>query len=111
MSNPVAQLALTAALGETRTFRGTHQTSSTDTTPINITGFTITVTIKKGATTITKSGTVTSGTLGTYTWPIAAADTVSLAIGDGAIDIWRTDAGSETLMAIGTFSILADVRV
>ncbi len=111
MSNLVAQLTLTAALGEDRTFAGTHQTSSTDDTPIDITGWTITVTIKKGATTITKSGTVTSGTDGEYSWTLAAADTVSLAVGDGAIDVWRTNAGAATLMGIGTFSILQDVRV
>lgn len=111
MSDPAAPLKLTAYLGEDRLFTCTHQTSSTDTTVKNITGWTITVTIKKGATTITKSGTVVLGTAGTFTWPLAAADTVSLAVGDGAMDIQRTDSGSVTVMGIGTLSILPEVRV
>lgn len=111
MSNLAAQLALTAYLGEDRLFTCTHETSGTDTTVKTITGWTITVTIKKGATTVTKSGTVTSGTAGTYTFPVASADTVSLGVGVASIDIQRTDSGSVTLMGIGDFSIIQEVRV
>lgn len=112
MANLVAQLALTAALGEDRTFAGTHQTSSTDTTAVNITGWTIVVTVKSpSAVTVTLSGTVTLGTAGTYTWTITAANTVTLGVGVSRIDVWRTDAGAATLMAIGDFNITQEVRV
>lgn len=111
MATLFAPLALTAALGEDRAFTGTHQTSSTDTTAINITGWTLVITIKKGATTLTISGSVTLGTAGTYAWTLTAANSVALAVGDGAIDVWRTDAGAATLMAVGTISILPEVRV
>jgi len=112
MSQHVAQLTLEAALGETRQFSGTHQTSSTDTTPIDITGWTLTVTIKNPiGTTVTLAGTVVSGTAGTYRWTITAANTVTLGVNDSKIDVWRTDVGSETLMGLGTFSITQEVRV
>jgi hypothetical protein len=112
MSNLAAQIAATAYLGETRTFTWTHQVSETDTTPVNITGWTLTVTLKNVAlTTVTIAGTVTLGTAGTYSWILTAANTVTLGVGDCKIDVWRTNAGSETLMAIGTFSIATEVRV
>lgn len=112
MSNLAAQIAATAYLGETRTFAWTHQTSETDTTAVNITGWTIIVTLKNvSLTTVTISGTVTLGTAGTYTWIITAANTVTLGVGDCKVDVWRTNSGSETLMAIGTFAIVQEVRV
>ncbi len=121
MSNLIAQLALTAALGEDRTFAGTHYTSdptiaATSTVPaatvVNITGWTLVTTIKNPAgTTVTLSGTVTLGTAGTYTWTVTAANTVTLGVGVSRIDVWRTDAGAATLMAIGDFNITQEVRV
>ena len=87
MSNLAAQLVLTAYLGETRTFSGTHQTSEDDDTVKVITGWPITVTIKQRATTISLSGTIVSETADTYTWTITAANTVSLGVRDCNIDI------------------------
>lgn len=116
MSHLVAQLDLTCALGEDRTFAGTHYDSDpdteTDAAVVNITGWTITVTIKNVAlTTVTISATVTLGTAGTYTWTLSAAQSVTLGAGVSRMDVWRTNAGAATLMGIGDFNITQEVRV
>ena len=106
-----APLAINMARGEDITFTCTHQTSQTDSTPVNITAWTIAITIKdqSGNVTITKSGTVTGGAAGTYTWPIAAADTTGIKATVYSIDIWRTDSGSRREMGIGSFTVAPDV--
>jgi Tfp pilus assembly protein PilV len=110
--NTVAQIALGCALGETRTFTGTHQVSEHDATAVDISGWTITVTIKNaGGTSVTISGSVVTGPSGKYSWTTTPPNTLTLGVGDDAIDIWRTDIGSETLMGLGTFSITQEVRV
>lgn len=121
MSNLFAQLALTAALGEDRTFAGTHYTSDPTiaatalvpaATVVNITGWTLVITVKNPAgTTVTINGTVVLGTAGTYTWTITAGNIISLGVGVSKVDVWRTDSGAATLMALGDFNITQEVRV
>lgn len=108
----VARIQLECARGEARTFAGTHQTSGSDTTAINITGWTLVVTVRdeNKAVMFTKSGTIVSGAAGTYTWPVTAANTL-ISPKPYSLDIWRTDAGSETLMAVGTLTVNDEVRV
>lgn len=105
-----APLNLTIAKGEAVTFTCTHQTSAADTTAIDISGWTIVVTIEDeaGTTLITKAATVTSGPSGTYTFSVSHADTlVEPAV--YPVDIWRTDSGSETLMGYGKFRVTREV--
>lgn len=110
----VAAPALACIRGEDRTYTLTHQTSATDTTAINITGFTISATISKtpitsgGSAVITKVGTVTNGAAGTYTVALAHADTL-IDPGSYILEIWRTDSGSKTQMALGTLTVGPDV--
>lgn len=108
----VARIALECSRGEARTFAGTHQTSGSDTTAINITGWTISITVRDEGkiTMFTKSGTVTSGPAGTYTFAVTATNT-TISAKPYSIDIWRVDSGSETLMAVGTLTISDEVRV
>lgn len=63
MAASVAPLALEVTRGEDRTFAGTHQTSATNTTPVDITGWTLKFTAKdaKGNVKLTKSPSVISG--------------------------------------------------
>ena len=106
----VAGLALTAAKGEAVTYNATHQTSASDTTAVNITGWTIAVTARDEtkAVVLTKAASVVSGAAGTYTWSVTKADT-SLQAKSYNLDIQRTDSGSEKLMGLGTWTILQEV--
>ncbi len=111
MAAYVAPLSITVTRGEARTFNYTHQTSGTDSTPINIAGWTIVFTARDQTNTVvlTKSITVSSGPAGTYTWGVTATDTTRDPT-SYTCDIWRTDSGSETIMGLGTMVISADVR-
>lgn len=112
MSVPyVAPLTVQVARGEDKTFNWTHQTSATDTTAINITGWTITVVIKptQAATAIlTKTASITVGASGTYSWSVTHADTL-LPAQTWPLNVWRVDSGSATLMGSGTFQIVPEV--
>ncbi len=106
----VASLNLSAAKGETVTFPFTHQVSAADDTAIDISGWTILMTVKDHAGTvlISKTATVTSGPSGTYTLSLTHADML-LAFNVYPVDLWRTDSGSETLMGYGKFHVTRDV--
>ena len=112
MAPVLATLALVLTQGEDRTFTGTHQTSATDTTVINITGWTMVFTARDAnkIAVLSKTVTVVSGPNGTYTFTLAAADT-NINPTTYACDLWRTDSGNATIMALGTLTINADVRV
>jgi len=112
MATTVARIALECARGEARTFSGTHQTSGSDTTAINISGWTISITCRDttGAVMFTKSGSIISGAAGTYSFAVTATNT-TISPSAYQIDIWRTDSGSETLMAVGSLNITQEYRV
>lgn len=108
----VATLSLAVTRGEDRTVAGTHQTSASDTTAVNITGWTMVFTVRDagGAVLFSKTVTVVSGGAGTYSFTLSASDT-TVSVGSYPCDLWRTDSGSATVMGIGILSITADVRV
>ena len=108
----VALLNLSTARGEARTYNGTHQVSATDSTPVNITSWTIKVQAKdfNGNVVLDKTATVTSGPSGTYSFAVTHADTATVGPGNYNMDIYRTDSGSETLMCYGAWNVTPDVR-
>lgn len=112
MAAPLAAIALSITRGEARTFTGTHVTSATDTTPVNITGWTLSFTVRdaNNQIVIQKAPSVVLGPTGTFSFSVTASDT-TLSANIYNCDLWRTDAGNETVMGVGTFTILADVRV
>jgi hypothetical protein len=105
-----AQLALACGKGETVTFNGTHQTSASNTTAIDITGWTIKMTVRDDSGTIVlqKTASITSGAAGTYALACTHAETL-LPIRVYDADIWRTDTASEKLLANGTFAVTDEV--
>jgi len=111
MTPNVAIPVLTAARGEDRTYLCTHVVSGVDLTPIDVTGWTIAVTMRirpEGTVILSKTGTVVSGPAGTYTWSVTHADT-SITPRDYQVDIWRVDPGARTLMALGTWTVMSEV--
>jgi len=111
MSQAIANPVLTVARGEDRTYVGTHQTSATDATPIDVTNWTIQLTVKtdpSGAPVLSKTATVTNGPAGTYTIAVAHAETL-LDPGTYVMDIWRTNSGMQTLMGYGNLIVLPDL--
>lgn len=106
-----AAVNLSAGRGEAVTFNGTHQTSATNATAVDITNWTIKVMAKDnvGNTVLDKTASVTSGPSGTYSFAVAKADTL-LTPATYYFDVWRTDSGNEKLMGYGSFTITPDVR-
>jgi hypothetical protein len=103
----VAPITLQAARGEARTYLGTQQTSATNATPVDISGWTIVLTVRRednGPVLVTKSATLLSPTLGTYQVVLSASDT-NLQPGTYPADLWRRDAGSERQIGYGTFTV------
>lgn len=107
-----ASIALSCAKGEAVTFPLTHVTSGTDSTPINITGWTIKAMGRDEAGNVIfdKTATVVSGAAGTYSLSFTHAETTVYQAKSIDVDIWRTDSGSERLMGLGKFTIGQDVR-
>lgn len=106
-----ASLTFVIAKGEDVTFTGTHQVSSSDNTPVDVSNWIITITIKNratGVTVFTTIATVTSGIDGEYAWSVASDD-MMIAAATYSIDIWRTEDGGRRAMGIGTFQIAPDV--
>ena len=108
-----AQLELELYWGETWIGAGTHRASSAGAV-IDISGWTIVLTLKHRASdtdvALTVNGAIVSGPSGTYTVTLTAAQTRSLQYGDYHCDIWRTNAGSETLMGIGRLTVLPPIK-
>lgn len=73
-------------------------------------GILVTVRNPDGSTLFTAPGTVVNGLLGQYTWPTTNANTVNAVAGLRTFDVWRTDAGSQREMAVGTLMINATPR-
>jgi hypothetical protein len=100
--------------GEDVQINWTVQTSSTDTSAKNITGWTLAMMIKRkasdtGVTQVTTSTSVTVGSSGTAATTIVSADTDDLD-GDYVYDLWRTDAGALTCLSSGTISFIDSPR-
>jgi len=97
--------------GEAKTLRLTATTATA------IGGWTIVFTVRpyfnSPILTFTKSGSaiaITDANNGVFTVAVTAADT-TLTPGEYAWDAWRTDAGFETLVALGQLNILGETRV
>ncbi|MDE2102181.1 MAG: hypothetical protein KGL39_33355 [Patescibacteria group bacterium] len=54
--------------------------------------------------------TITDSTNGNFTVAITAAQTTTLGVGTFVWDVWRTDTGSNDLLATGTMQITGSVR-
>jgi hypothetical protein len=105
-----APLLVQMAKGEDVIYSCTHQQSQSNAAPMDITGWTISVTIKDqmGNIALTKPGTLITPTSGQYNWSLVSADTLNLRSGTYLIDIWRIDPGSKRQMGYGSFIIAAD---
>lgn len=103
-----ATLTFVLPKGEDVTLSGIHETSADDTTPINITGWTIKFTVRyheNGALLFPAvTCPVTLGTAGTYTIPLSGL--LSVNEGKYVCDVWRTDSGAKIEMGIGTLTIV-----
>lgn len=97
--------------GEAVTFPAYVTVSRKDLTRVDITGWTITVTVYNadGSVLFTKTATPTNALTGDYAWTVTHADT-NVAAGVRPVDVWRTDSGSERELGSGTFVIIPDGR-
>jgi hypothetical protein len=59
---------------------------------------------------LTLSGTITSASSGIFTLPLTSAQTEALVNQGYQLEVWRTDSGSLTLMAVVTISVLKGTR-
>lgn len=113
---PAAPLALDAYKGEDYEARGVHKASRAPAAPVvDISGWTIVLTVRVLPTTadpalLSVSAAVISGPAGTYLITLTAAQTLALGVGEFHADVWRTDSGAQTEMAVGTLTILQPVR-
>lgn len=83
-------------------------------TPVeDISGWTLAFTVTRALGSATKkiqqAATVTNGPLGTFTVPLTALQTDHLPA-TYHYDVWRVDAGSERLLAIGDFELAVNAR-
>lgn len=100
--------------GEDVQINWTVQTSETDSTAKNITGWTLEMIIKRkastsGASEVTTDTQLATPASGTATTTIASADTQALD-GDYVYDLWRTDSGARTCLSSGTISFIDSPR-
>lgn len=91
-------------------YRGEDRLIEVTMSPVtDITGWTLLLSVRGvGGALFTKSGTITSAEDGTFTFTLADDDTANLKPGYYTYDVWRTDSGSERVVAIGNF-IVTDV--
>lgn len=79
----------------------------------DITGWTIVFTLRTvigNPVLLSIAAAIVNAAAGKFRVTITAAQTDSLATGDYAYDVQRTDAGNETVLSIGTFTVLPDVK-
>lgn len=79
----------------------------------DITGWAIVFTLRKiigDPVLLSIAAVIVTATAGKFRVTITAAQTDSLALGDYAYDVQRTDTGNETVLSIGTFTVLPDVK-
>jgi hypothetical protein len=88
-------------------YRGEDVTLSFTMDPVvDITGWTLTFSVRNYAGVVfTKTATVTSAVDGTFTIAVVDTDSDSLIPGTYLYDVWRTDEGSERVVAIGSFVV------
>lgn len=83
------------------------------TTPVDINGFTLELTVRRKATdtvvVLQAAATITDHVNGLYQFQFSHAQTVAVAAGVYAYDVQRTDSGSETVLAVGSFTITQEV--
>lgn len=83
-------------------------------TPQDITGYTIKWVLSAtdgGAATLSKTASLTTPASGVCTVAVASTDTSGLTAQDYFYTLWRTDAGSKTLLSYGTATLQASVTV
>ena len=112
MDGKLASPSWSITRGEEKTEVGTHVTSASDATPINITGWTIVFTARlaSGVVLFSKACTILVAGSGMYSFSLTASDT-TITPGNYNADVWRIDSGSETIMCQGILTINSDVRV
>jgi len=77
-----------------------------------ITGWTIVLSVRGvSGVVLSKSATPVDAGAGTYKFPLVDTDTDSLRPGTYTYDVWRTDADSERVLALGSFVLIAGARV
>jgi hypothetical protein len=109
MATARASASFECARGEDYQITWTIQTSDLDTTPVDITGWTFNITVKRNpwdatASVITPTITIVTAASGSVKAVFAAADTLLLN-GDYVYDFWRTNAGAASLLCDGVFSV------
>ena len=106
-----AAIALACSRGEDVTFPLTHQTSATDSTAVNITGWTISAKVRNERNDVifTIAGTIVSGVAGTYTIAFTSAQLL-IEPKSYKLDVWRTHSGSAKPMGVGTLTVTPNVR-
>jgi hypothetical protein len=100
----------TCKKGEDYTINWTIQTSETDTTAVNISGWTFALKVKSrrsdaDPSVITPTITITTAASGTVAAVFAAADTL-LMEGDYVYSFWRTNSGAASCLCEGIFSVV-----
>lgn len=82
---------------------------------VDISGWTLSFTIRDerltGSALVTAAGSVTSGVDGTFSVALTAAQTTTLDPDEYAWDVWRTDSGSATVLALGDITVAGTPRV
>jgi hypothetical protein len=77
----------------------------------NITGWALLLSVNyRGEVLFTKDGTVTAAEDGEFSFLIDAGDTLEIEARAYQYDVWRTDAGSERMLAIGAFTVAERAR-
>ncbi len=91
-----------------------YQSGAVDAAVRDITGWTISATVKAQASdtnvVLAVLGTLTDPSNGAYEIAVNAADSSTLSVRTYAIDVWRTNAGAKTCLAKGTLKVLQPVR-
>jgi hypothetical protein len=110
-----APLVLEAYKGEDYVARGTHKASRSPGAPVvDISGWTMVFTVRALPTNtnhlLEATPAIVSGPAGTYTITLTAAETLALGVGQFHCDVWRTNSGAQTEMAVGRLTILQPVR-
>lgn len=101
--------------GEDPTISFTTYTTDTGTTPQNISGWTILLTVAKKRNStdklLSKAGSIVSESDGTFTVTIEDTDLDPIEPGTYFWDVWRTDAGSERCLGYGQFQVVGNARI
>ncbi len=88
-------------------YRGEDASLAFTMSPVeDVTGWTLALHVKLGdVTSFSLTGAVDDGPNGQFSFALADTDTENLTPGTYTYDAWRTDAGSERVLAVGSFVI------